>query len=71
MFKKMILNLMVSDIGKTIDYYKNNFWFDIVMWVNKQWNTEVENIVKENLVWAMVRKDSIEIMFQIREAFLE
>lgn len=44
--KKLTPNLMVKDVKKTVDFYKNNFGFELVMAVPETQDgilTEVEN----------------------------
>ncbi len=53
-FKALTPNLMVKDVNKTVDFYKNILGFELVMSVPE---TGIYN-------WAMMKRGNTEIMFQ-------
>ncbi|MEI7812712.1 MAG: VOC family protein [Ignavibacteria bacterium] len=60
-FRKLTPNLMVSDVNKTVEFYKKAFNFDIVATVP---DTGVYN-------FAIVVSGKTELMFQKKESFEE
>jgi len=62
MLRKVIPNLMVEDVNKTVDYYENKLGcFELVA-------TDPE---EGELDWAMMRSENIEIMFQSSNSMSE
>ncbi|TAE03867.1 MAG: bleomycin resistance family protein [Bacteroidetes bacterium] len=59
-FQSLTPNLLVTDVNATIDFYKQNFGFEIQMFYPET----------GNLVWAMIAKDNIAIMIQEKESIL-
>lgn len=69
MLKKLAVNMMVDDVQKTLKFYQENLNFSFVMGVPQDKNEViVENDLKRKLIYALVKYDSIEIMFQIKES---
>ena len=56
MFKKITTNLMVEDVNKSVEYYEENFGFEMTV--------SVPDTGK--LDFAIIQKDEIELMFQSR-----
>jgi len=62
MLKRIIANLMVEDVRKTIGFYQSRIGcFELVMTDPK----------KGKLDWAMMRCEDVEIMFQSRRSLAE
>ncbi|MCD6556474.1 MAG: alpha/beta hydrolase [Bacteroidales bacterium] len=59
--KSMSPNLMVHDVNKTVDYYKNFFDFQLIMSVPEKGQYE----------WAMMKNGNVTIMFQEKESLSE
>ena len=59
--KKMTPNLMVEDVNSTLAFYKDVLNFELLATVPEtgQFN------------WAMMRRDNVEIMFQVRASITE
>lgn len=69
MLKKLTANMMVDDVQKTLKFYQENLHFSFVMGVPQdKKEVIVENDLKRELVYALVKYDSIEIMFQVKES---
>ncbi len=72
MFKKITPNIMVTDVNATVDYYKNNLDFQIVMGVDEQKEVKMgDSATGSILTWAMIKKDDVEIMVQRKDGFIE
>jgi len=70
--KKLTPNIMVADVNATVDYYKNNLDFQIVMGVSEQKEVKVGDSATEAiLTWAMIKKDDVEIMLQRKDSLIE
>lgn len=68
MLNKLTVNMMVEDIQKTLKFYQDNLQFDFVMGVPEDKNEVLaENDFKRKLVYALIKHNSIEIMFQAKE----
>ena len=61
-FKNITANLMVEDVDKTADYYKDMLGFKIEMSVPRD---------DGKLQWAMVTRDSVELMLHEKNNLLE
>lgn len=69
MFTKLTANLMVDDVQKTLKFYQEILGFNFVMGVSGDKNEVLfENDIKKYLVYALVKFDSIEIMFQEKKS---
>lgn len=55
--KKLTPNLMVENVNKTVEFYKNILGFEIVMTIPE----------KGTFQWAIIKNGNVEIMFQSRE----
>ncbi|MFH1287481.1 MAG: VOC family protein [bacterium] len=71
MFKKLTPNIMVKDVNKTTDYYKQKFAFEFVMGVDEKKEVKMENFDSSVLTWALLKKDDVEIMFQRNDSLIE
>ena len=70
--QKITPNIMVADVNATIDYYKNNLEFIIVMGVDEQKEVKMgDSATKTTLTWAMIKKDDVEIMLQRKDVMVE
>ena len=56
MLNKMIANLMVEDVNRTIEFYADSLGFELLTSVPEEGKFD----------WAMMRRDGVEIMFQAR-----
>ncbi|PIE48572.1 MAG: bleomycin resistance family protein [Flavobacteriales bacterium] len=67
---KLSPNFEVADIKKTVDFYTKNFGFTLIMAVPES-QDGVEQIISNNkaYVYAMMQKDTIELMFQRSDSF--
>ena len=62
MLKRLMPNLMVEDVNKTVEFYQDILGcFELVMTDPKEARYE----------WAMMRCEEVEIMFQSRESLIE
>lgn len=61
MLNKMISNLMVEDVNRTVEFYADNLGFELLSSVPEEGKFD----------WAMMRRDSVEIMFQARSSLGE
>jgi len=52
-FHKVTANLMVQDVNETVDYYKSNLNFDVIMTVPES----------GDLNWAMMSRGGVTLMF--------
>lgn len=61
MLNKMISNLMVEDVNRTVEFYTHSLGFELLTSVPEEGKFE----------WAMMRRDGVEIMFQARSSLGE
>ncbi len=60
-FKKLTPNMMVEDVNRTINFYKDLLGFELLA-----------NVPEEGqFAWAMMKRDGMEIMFQSRASLEE
>ncbi len=71
MFKKLTPNIVVKNVNKTINYYKQNLEFEFVMGVDENKKLKMGNFNNSILTWAMLKKDDVEIMLQRDDSFIE
>ena len=70
--KKITPNIMVDNVNATIDYYKNNLEFQIVMGVNGKKEVKMgDSATETTLTWAILKKDDVEIMLQREDSLIE
>ena len=70
--KKITPNIMVADVNATINYYKNNLNFQIVMGVSEQKEVKMgDSAMQTILTWAMIKNDEVEIMLQRKDSIIE
>ena len=67
---KLTPNLEVVNIKQTVDFYRDNFGFDLVMAVPESMDG-VEQALAEGkeYVYALLQKDQVELMFQRSDSF--
>lgn len=61
MFKKLTPNLMVENVAKTIDFYRDILGFEVL--------TTVEG--DNETAFAIMQRDNVELMFQSRNSLSE
>ncbi|NJO81523.1 MAG: bleomycin resistance family protein [Blastochloris sp.] len=72
MFEQLIPNLMVKDITETVIFYQDVLGFDFVMAVSPDYQTTFDTLPRDNpFIYALVRRDGIEIQFQSTESLAE
>ncbi|MDR1285095.1 MAG: VOC family protein [Campylobacteraceae bacterium] len=65
-------NFAVSDIRKSVAFYKENFGFNLVMGVPvSQDSVDTDFIEGKEYVYAMINKDNISLMFQKDDSFYD
>lgn len=62
MYETITPNIMVENVKETIEYYKNILGFEVLITVPEE---------GEELNFAIIKKDSISIMFQSRKSLIE
>ena len=60
-FKKLTPNIMVEDVNRTIEFYKNFLGFELLVSVPEE----------GQFAWAMLKRDAVEMMFQSRTSLGE
>jgi uncharacterized glyoxalase superfamily protein PhnB len=69
---KLTPNFAVADIRQTVQFYCENLGFELVMVVPvTQDGVEQQLSAGKEYVYAMVKKDSVELMFQRSDSFSE
>ena len=69
MYNKLTPNMMVEDVNKTVDFYKNVLGFEFVIGVPKDSQDIVTAIqIDQKLAFAIVKSNDLEIMFQTKES---
>ncbi len=69
---KLSPNFAVKNIKETVSFYEENFGFSLVMAVSENgFAPVVELDNNDTYVYAMVKKDDVEFMFQRIESFRE
>lgn len=67
--KKLTTNLMVEDVNRTIEFYRETLGFEFVMAVPKDSQEVLMEIPKDkSLIYAMMKRGSIEMMFQAKDS---
>ncbi len=67
---KLSPNFEVTDIRNTVDFYTENFGFNLMMVVPEtQDRIETTFIENKQYVYAMIQKDGVEFMFQRSDTF--
>jgi len=61
---------MVDDVNKTIDYYITNLDFKFAMGVDADKNVKMVRKDDTKLVWAIVKKNDVEIMLQVQHSLI-
>lgn len=68
--KKLTPNLEVRDIAQTVDFYQNTLGFTLAMAVpESQDGIEQCLDASKRYVYALMKKDGAEIMFQVSQSF--
>ncbi|WP_103070881.1 VOC family protein [Aquimarina sediminis] len=67
---KLTPNLEVTDIKETVEFYQTILGFSLIMAVSEAQN-EIEQTLnsEKQYVYALVRKDDVELMFQRTDSF--
>lgn len=66
--KKLSPNLMVKDVKETVNFYKDNLNFEVIMAVPESQNEILTEISEDKkIVYALVKNKNVEIMFQEEE----
>ncbi len=68
--KKITTNLMVPDVHEAIEYYVNNLGFKFSMGVDNDENVKLGNVANIELVWAIIKKNDVEIMLQHQHSLI-
>ena len=71
MMEKIIANLMVSDMRKSLDFYCGLLDFTLSMGVDSNHQTFTDGALRDDLIFAMLTQGSVEIMLQHRISFAE
>ena len=67
---KLSPNFEVTDIRKTVSFYKENFGFNLIMAVPDTQDTVDQTIAEDKeYVYAMMQKENVEFMFQRSDTF--
>jgi uncharacterized glyoxalase superfamily protein PhnB len=67
--KKLTPNLMVKDVKETVEFYKNILGFELVMAVPETQDGVLTEIpTDKKVVYALVKNNSVEIMFQTEKS---
>ena len=67
--KKLNPNLMVKDVKETIEFYKNNLDFKLVMAVPETQDGILTEIPEDRkIVYALVKNGNVELTFQAEES---
>lgn len=70
--KKLTPNLMVDDVNKTVDFYKEDLGFEFVMAVPKDSQEVLMEMPKDKqLIYALMKSGNVEIMFQAKSSLSE
>ncbi len=68
--KKLSPNFAVADIKKTVAFYIKHFGFTLVMAVSENQDGVEQTLSKHRTyVYAMIKKESVELMFQRSDSF--
>ncbi len=69
---KLSPNLMVQNVKKSIEYYQTILGFSVAMAVDEDKNIHFSEIPAEKrILYALIVKDGVEIMFQQQESMKE
>jgi uncharacterized glyoxalase superfamily protein PhnB len=69
---KLTPNFAVADIRQTVRFYRDNLGFELIMAVPvAQDGVERQLLDGKEYVYAMMRKDGVELMFQRSDSFRE
>ncbi len=70
--RKLSPNFEVTNIKKTVEFYKENFGFKLIMAVPES-KDGIEQALSNNkeYLYAMMQKDNVEFMFQRSDSFKE
>ena len=68
MLQSLTPNIIVADVNKSLDFYTDILNFKVIMAVNEDGETIHSDVKKHKLIWALIEKDEIQIMFQYRES---
>jgi len=72
MYKKLTTNMMVEDVSRTVDFYRNILGFELVMGVLEKSQEIVTTRQKgQALGFAIMKCGNIEMMFQAKQSLAE
>lgn len=57
-------NIIVKDVNKTVNYYKENLNFTLSMGVDSEKQTSLDSSGGTDLIWAMITLNGAELMIQ-------
>ena len=70
--KTLTPNLAVADIRQTVQFYCKNFGFELIMAVPETQDSVHQQLSDDTAyVYAMLKKDEVELMFQRTDSFRE
>jgi len=70
--KKLNPNLMVKNVKETVKFYEENLGFKLIIAVPETQDGVLDEISKDKkIVYALVKNDYVEIMFQSEDSFKE
>ncbi|MEN8188262.1 MAG: VOC family protein [Thermodesulfobacteriota bacterium] len=65
-------NLMVEDVNRTINYYREALGFSLLMAVDEEKNIHLSDLPKDKTaIYAQLSRDSVEIMVQQQKSLAE
>lgn len=62
MYESITTNIMVENVKESVEFYKNKLGFEVIVTVPEK---------GETLNFAIIRKDSISIMFESKQSLIE
>ena len=70
---KLNPNIMVKSVEETVRFYQENLGFKLVMAVPESQDRILNDILgeQEKIVYALVKNENVELMFQSEESFKE
>ena len=72
MFEQLVPNLMVKDITETVVFYQDVLGFEFVLAVSPDYQTTFDTLpMDQPFIYALVRRDGIDIQFQSTENLAE
>lgn len=70
MFKKLTPNFMTKDVNETVRFYQDKLGFKMEMAVAESEDNVLTELPKDKkLIYASIKKDQVDVSFQIQESF--